>query len=342
MKVATYYNNQDIRIEQRPVPKIGEGELLIKVRASSICGSDVMEWYRTEKVGRVLGHEISGEIVEIGEGIKNYKKGDRVSASHHVPCYECHFCQLGHHTLCDTLKKTNFDPGGFSEFIRLPEINVRYGVYPLPDNVTYDEATFIEPLACAIRAQKKARVCKGQTVLVIGSGIAGLLHMMLAHAWGIHPILATDLNPYRLLKAKEFGADFIFEAANDLPRCIRESNEQRLADVVIVCSSSQKAALQAMACVERGGTILFFALVGPDQIIPFPMNDIFWQKGVTLMSSYAASPEEHRESLELIRTGQAPVAKLISHKLPFDEISTGFKIVSEAGKSLKVIVDPTR
>lgn len=342
MRVATYYNNNDIRIHDHPIPKIGSGELLIKTQAASICGSDVMEWYRVNKGPRILGHEVSGEIVEVGEGITKYKKGDRVCASHHVPCYECHYCKLGHHTLCDTLRKTNFDPGGFSELVRLPAINVRYGVYSLPNNVSFEEGALIEPLACTLRAQKKADIKKEQTMLVIGSGLSGLFHIMLARSYGVKKIITTDINEYRLKMAKEFGADNVFNASEDLLRLIPEINERRLADVVIVCSGSKQATLQAIQLVERGGTVLLFALNSPDQIIPLSMNEIFWQKGVTMMSSYAASPEDHVEALKLIQTGKVQVKKMITHRLPFNKIQKGFDLVVKAQDSLKVIINPTQ
>lgn len=342
MRVATYYHNKKVEVEERNIPKIGNGELLLKIHAASICGSDVMEWYRVNKGPRILGHEVSGEIVEIGEGIIKYKKGDRVCASHHVPCYECHYCKLGHHTLCDTLRKTNFDPGGFSELVRLPSVNVRYGVYNLPDNVSFEEGALIEPLACTLRAQKKADIKKEQTVLVIGSGLSGLFHIMLARSYGVKKIITTDINEYRLKVAKEFGADQVFNASEDLSRIIPKINEARLADVVIVCSGSKQAALQAIQLVERGGTILFFALNSPDQIIPISMNEIFWQKGITMMSSYAASPEDHHEALKLIQTGKVQVKKMITHRFPFNEIQKGFDLVVKAQDSLKVIINPTQ
>ena len=128
MRVAMYYNNNDVRLEEMPKPKIGPGELLIKAIACGICGSDVMEWYRVKKTPRVLGHEMTGEIVEVGEGVNQYKVGDRVFVSHHVPCNTCRYCLSGHHTACETLHTTNFDPGGFAEYIRVPRINVDRGV----------------------------------------------------------------------------------------------------------------------------------------------------------------------------------------------------------------------
>lgn len=342
MRVSVYYNNKDIRIEERPIPKIGEGELLIKTRAAGICGSDVTEWYRSGKVGKVLGHEITGEIAEVGGGVKNFKVGDRVAASHHVPCYECHYCRLGHHTLCDTLRKTNFDPGGFAEWIRLPAINTRYGVYPLGDGISFEEGTFVEPLACTLRAQRKANVRPTQTVLVIGCGISGLLHIHLAKALGVHKIIATDLNEERLKVAKTLGADLVFSIVDDLGGEIQAVNEGRLADVVILCVGKPTATTQAFKCVERGGTILFFALNHPEEVIPFSPYEAFWKKGLTLMNSYAAAPEEHREIVALMQSGKFQLQKMISHRLPFEEIAKGFELVVQAQNSLKVIIDPTR
>lgn len=337
MKVATYYNNRDIRIEERPVPKIGDGEILIKTHAAGICGSDVAEWYRTGKVGRVLGHEIAGEVAEVGAGVHHVKIGDRVVASHHVPCFHCHYCRLGNHTLCDTLRTTNFDPGGFAEWIRLPELNARYGVYLLGE-IPYDEGTFVEPLACTLRAQRKANLRPEQTLLVIGSGIAGLLHIHLARLRGIHKIIAIDIQDYRMEAAKKFGADFVFSAADDPAAKIREANEGRLADLVILCAGKGPATAQALQCAERGGTILFFALNSPDQEIPLSPYEIFWRKGLTLMNSYAASPKDHREIIAILRGGKLRLKEMISHRLPFDEIAKGFELVSKAANSLKVVI----
>jgi len=156
MRVAVYYSNNDIRIEERPRPRVGRDEILVKIEASGICGTDCLEWYRKSRVPLVLGHEIAGTVVEAGKGVRGFKTGDRVSASHHVPCGKCRFCLDGHETVCDTLRKTNFDPGGFSEFIRIPKINVEKGTYLIPRNLSFEEATFIEPLACVLRGQRRA------------------------------------------------------------------------------------------------------------------------------------------------------------------------------------------
>jgi L-iditol 2-dehydrogenase len=162
MRVLMYYANQDVRIETMPIPEIGEDELLLKVFASGICGSDVMEWYRRDKVPLVLGHEVAGEVVSTGDRVDKFKPGDRVAVTHHVPCNTCHYCLSGHHTVCDTLLTgTHFDPGGFAEYLRVPAINVDRGVFPIPEGVTYGEASFMEPLACVLRGQKTARLQTG-------------------------------------------------------------------------------------------------------------------------------------------------------------------------------------
>lgn len=341
MRVAMYYKNSDVRLEEITKPEIGSGEVLVRVMASGICGSDVMEWYRVKKAPLVLGHEITGEVVKAGKGVKQYKAGDRVFVSHHVPCNTCHFCLGDHHTACETLHKTNYDPGGFSEYIRVPRINVERGVYKLPEEVSYGEGTFIEPLACVIRGQRLASVKKGLSILIIGSGISGLLHIQLARLNGACPIIATDVNQYRLEAAKKLGADEAISAQEDVPSRVRAINEGRLADVVIVCAGNIKAANQALKCVERGGTILFFAVPEAGVQLPIPINE-FWRNEITLMTSYGASPKDLDEALEIIRLKQVRVDEMITHRLSLEEAGVGFKLVADAKESLKVIIEPQR
>ena len=337
-----WYNNRDVRIEEMPVPQIGSGELLVRVEACGICGSDVMEWYRLDRAPLVLGHEIGGQVVAVGEGVERYKEGDRVSVAHHVPCNTCHYCLSGHHTVCDTLRQTNFYPGGLAEYIRLPAINVDRGVFPLPDEMSYEEATFIEPLACVLRGQRPAGMQPGKSVLVIGSGISGLLHIKLARALGAGRVIATDINDYRLEAAKRFGADMAIHAQEDLPARLRESNDGRLADLVIVCAGATSAFTQALESVERGGTILFFAPTGSGVTIPISINELFWRNDITLTTSYAGSPADYQTALELIRAGTVPVKQMITHRLSLEETGLGFQLVAEARDSIKVIVEPQR
>mgnify|MGYP000318295559 CR=1 FL=1 len=342
MRVAVYYNNRDIRIEERPVPQIGPGEILMRVEACGICGSDVMEWYRVKRAPLVLGHEVAGEIVEVGEGVERYRVGQRITASHHVPCNTCHYCLSGHHTVCETLRRTNFDPGGFAEYIRLPAINVDRGVYPIPDEVSFEEATFTEPLACVLRGQRLANVKPGDNILVIGSGVAGILHIQLARAMGAGKIVATDVNDYRLEMALKFGADEAFHASEDIPARLREVYDGLLADKVIVCTTAASAIAQAFESVDRGGTILFFAPTEPGVTFPLDLNKVFWRSEVTLTSSYAGSPADHVVALKLIRSRVIRVREMITHRFGLSDIVKGFQLVANPEKSLKVIIEPQK
>lgn len=342
MRVAVYYSNSDIRIEDRPVPKIGPGEILVRVMACGICGSDVMEWYRIKKAPLVLGHEAAGEIVAVGKGIEQYKEGDRVFVAHHVPCNRCYYCLKGHHTVCETLRKTNFDPGGFAEYIRVPEINVDRGVYLLPEEVSYEEGTFIEPLACVVRGQRLAGMEPGNRVLVIGSGISGLLHIQLARSLGAGRIVATDVSDYRLEAALKFGADAVIHAKENVPLRLREVNDGWLADLVVLCTGAPSAITQALQSVERGGTLLFFAPADQGISLPIPVNDLFWRTEITLTSSYAGSPADHMVALELIRAGRMNVRNMITHRLGLSETGHGFQLVAKAQESIKVTIEPQR
>jgi L-iditol 2-dehydrogenase len=341
MQVAMYYNNKDVRLEEIPTPKIGPGELLVKVLASGICGSDVMEWYRIKKAPRVLGHEIAGEIVEVGEGVDRYKIGDRVFVSHHVPCNTCQYCLNGFHTVCDTLRSTNFDPGGFAEYIRIPRINVDRGVFLLPEDISFEDGVFIEPLACVLRGQRLARFKPGQSVFVIGSGISGVLHIALARASGAGWIIASDINEYRLKAAKQFGADEMILAKEVNPTKIREINKGRLADLVIVCAGTISAYIQALQSVDRGGTVLCFAPLEPGLNFVFPFFD-FWNDGISLLSTYGGSPFDITTAIELIRAQRLPLREMITHRLPLEETGLGFQLVAEAKDSIKVIIEPHR
>ena len=342
MRVAMYYNNKDIRLEEMPVPEIGPGELLIKIIASGICGSDLMEWYRIHKAPLVLGHEIAGMVEKIGDGVTQYRKGDRVSASHHVPCNNCHYCLNGHHTVCDTLRKTKFYPGGFAEYVLLPAINVDRGVYTLPDEVSYEDGSFVEPLACVFRGQRLAGLKPGSSVLVIGSGISGLLHIQLAQALGAGRIVATDINEFRLDAAKRAGANYTINALDYSTELLRDINDGRLADLVIICTGAATAINQGLESVERGGTILFFAATDKGVTIPISFNDLLFRNEVTLMSSYAGNRADHMTALELIRSKRVRVKELITHRLDLEETELGFKLVAEGKNSIKVIIEPQK
>ena len=341
MLVAVYHNNKDVRVQEVPKPDIGPDEILLKVMASGICGTDVVEWYRLPKAPRVLGHEATGIIEKIGKNVTKYKVGDRVFVSHHVPCNQCCYCLKDSHTACETLHTTNYYPGGFSQYIRVPKINVETGVYKLSPNMSYEEGTFIEPLACAVRGQRLANIQKNDTILIIGSGMAGILHIQLAKLKGAKKIVAADINPNRLKLAEKFGADHVIDAKDDLPQELKKINNGKAVDKVIVCTGAEKAALTALECVDRGGTILFFAVPDPTTKIPIPITQ-FWRNETTIRTSYGAAPRDLKEALQILAQKQINVVDMITHRLSIKEVAEGFRLVTEAGKSLKVILEPNR
>ena len=342
MRVAVYHNNSDIRIEERPVPTIGPGEILVRIRASGICGSDVMEWYRVPKAPIVLGHEVAGDIVKVGEGVAHLVEGQRVVVSHHVPCNTCRMCLTGNETACHTLHTTNFDPGGFAEYVRVPALQTERGVLVLPDDVSYEEGSFVEPLGCVVRAQVRAGVRPGSTVLVIGSGISGLLHIRLAAALGAGRVLATDVNAYRLEWARRAGASAVFDAAAAgvaLPQLVRDANDGRLADLVMLCTGAPSAIAQGLSCLENGATFVFFAPPPPDVPLEMPMAEL-WRREVTVRTAYGAAPADLQMALDLIATRRVRVDDFITQRISLEEITTGFGMVCDAEESVKVIVEP--
>jgi len=327
MKAAMYYRNEDVRVEELPKPEISAGELLVKTKDCGICGSDVMEWYRIKKAPLVLGHEMTGVVEKVGEGV-SFNKGDRVFVSHHVPCMECCYCKAGNETVCDTLRKTNFIPGGFAEYVKVPEINVKLGTFLLPDEISFEEGTFIEPLACVVRGQRKANVQEGNNVLVIGSGVSGLLNIQLAKANGAAKVVATDISEYRLEAAKKFGADTALNAKEEIKEKF---------DRVIICTPALPAIQQGLQAVDRGGSVLLFAPTKPEVEVSIPLWDL-WKDCTTLTTSYAGAPRDIKEAIKLIKEKKINVKDMITHKLPLEKAGEGFKLVAEAGESLKVVL----
>ncbi len=339
MKVAMYYNNHDVRIETQQIPSIADDELLVKVMASGICGSDVMEWYRIKKAPLVLGHEIAGVIEQVGTHVTAFKKGDRVFVTHHVPCNTCRYCLNGHESLCHTLHTTKFYPGGFAAYLRVPSINVNRGTFLLPDTMSFDEATFIEPLACVVRGFRTAGFTPAQSVLVLGSGMAGLLHIKLAKALGAAKIFVTDVSEFRLQMAQDMGADVVMNATDNITDIIKHNNDGRLIDFVVLCAGVSSAVAQAITAVQPGGTLLLFAPTTPTETIPIDLYDV-WNKQITILSTYAGARKDIIDAIELLTSHRVTVTDMITHRLPLTDAKKGFSLVSTAQDSMKVILYP--
>jgi L-iditol 2-dehydrogenase len=280
---------------------------------------------------------VAGVIQKTGKKVKKFRKGDKIFVTHHVPCEKCEHCKEGNENVCATLKTTSFHPGGFSEYVRVPEINVKKGTIRLPKGMSYDEATFIEPLGCVARGQKIMGIKKNHLVVVLGSGISGLLHIQLAKAKGAK-VIATDVNTFRLNVAKKLGADYTINAKENVPEKIR-TVAGKLADRVIVSTGAIPAIIQAFEAVGPGGRILFFAPTEPNTKIPMPFND-FWFKGAAITTTYAAAPRDLVEAINLIKTKKIKVKPMITHRLPLEQTQKGFGLVLEGKESVKVVIEP--
>jgi L-iditol 2-dehydrogenase len=335
MKVSMWHNNRDIRLEEVPTPSPGPGEILVKVQACGICGSDIVEWYRLPRAPLVQGHEVGVEVVKTGEGITQFSPGDRLFIAPKVPCMECDYCRAGHHPQCTSVKDRL--PGGFAEYMVVPRELVAKGAYPLPESVTFDQATFIEPLACAVRAQRLAAFEEGQTVLILGAGMSGLLHVKLAKLAGCK-VIATDVNRWRLELARRLGADHAMDATSDVPAKVIEANGGK-ADAVMVTTSALPALEQAWASVDMGGVVVLFTVPGPEHDVVVPVND-FWRKEIRILTSYYCGPPDIEEALDLIATGAVEVDDLITHRLPLKDTAEGFRMLLEGAESMKIIIRP--
>jgi len=336
-----YYRNDDVRLEEQEVPTVGPGDVLLRVVSSGICGSDLMEWYRIKRAPLVLGHEVTGEIVEVGEEVAGLRPGDRVFATHHVPCGECLYCLRGDETACRTFQEVNnFSPGGFAEYLRVTGRSVRTGILRLPDGVSYEVGTFIEPLATVVRGLRTTGLAPGDGVLVYGAGIAGILFIKLAKALGAGIVGVVDVDGRRLDAALAAGADVALAAGADVPERWAE-HAGRPADRVVVCTGAPAAAEAALRSVDRGGTVLFFAVGTPGESLAVDFNP-FWRNSVTLATSYGAAPLDNRQALELLAHGAVRVDDMVTHRFSLDEIGEAFRTAARPGDCLKVVVEPGR
>jgi len=338
MKVAMYYALDDIRIEDKPKPRIGPDEILVEMKACGVCGSDLMEWYLRSRAPLVLGHEPAGVVAEAGNDVKNFKVGDRVFVHHHVACLKCHYCAGGDYTMCQQFSKTHIEPGGFAEYFRVPAPNLQIDTLKLPKNLSYEAATLIEPVGCCIKAQNKAGIRKGDNVGIIGAGSSGIIHTMLARISGANQILITDLVDYRLKMAERFGADLAINPKQEnLVEKVREATEDRGADVVIVTAPNVKAVEDGVQIVRRGGKILLFAPIQPDQYARLSPHRLFFSE-ISVIPSYSVSHIETRLALQLIRSGKIEAKELITHRFPLSQTAEAFRVAAQSKECLKVIV----
>jgi len=338
MRAVEYHTNDDVRIIELPVPEIGPGELLVRVSACGLCASDVMQWYMSPRAPLYPGHEPVGTIVKTGVGVTQFVAGQRVFFHHHVPCMVCHFCRRGSFSQCPTFRSTRLDPGGLAEYVRVPALNVQFDVLALPETLSFQAATLIEPLACCIRGIQRARIQPGDSVVILGAGSNGLMLALLARQRGAVRVMIADPIAYRRQRALELGIDAAFDPQQgSLLEQVSLVNDGRRADIVIVTPSNVAAMRQGIDLVGPGGTVLLFAPPPPGEVLPISPHHHFFQE-ITLCTSYSAGPHETTQALELLHTGRIRAEAIITHRFMLQDAAQAFRLVAHPGDALKAVV----
>lgn len=341
MKAVFVSDHNTVSVEDVKTPEIaGAGDVIVRMRACGLCGSDLEKIYGEYGMssGR-LGHEPAGQIMAVGKSVKGFSPGDRVFIHHHVACYSCHYCLHGDHTMCPAYQTSNISPCGLAEQFLVPEWNVsRGGLITLPDNVSYDEAALVEPLACCIRACNKCKFQKDDDIAVLGAGPAGLMHVLLAKARGAGKIFVIDINDFRLEFAKKYDVqtfNSIFD--QDLAGKIRSATDGRGVDSCVVATGSLEALLQSFELTRKGGNIMLFGVPPRGSELSYDMSKLYSSEH-SIIPSYAASEIETNEALKLIAEKKADMASLITHRFDISRAVEAVRCAHEAKDAMKVIV----
>jgi L-iditol 2-dehydrogenase len=340
MKAVFVKGHSAVSVDDVKAPEMaGDGDVLVKMRACGLCGSDLEKVYGEYGMssGR-LGHEPAGEVVAAGKSVKGFATGDRVFIHHHVACYSCHYCLHGDHTMCPAYQASNISPCGLAEQFLVPEWNVsRGGLIRLPDSVSFDEASLVEPLACCIRAWNKCNFHKGDDIAVLGAGPAGLMHVLLAQAFGAGRVFVLDINDFRLKFAKKYGVDAFNSTEQDLAARIKSETGGRGVDICVVATGSIKALLQSFDLTRKGGKIMLFGVPPKGSQMSYDMSKLYSSEH-SLIPSYAASEIETNQALRLIAEKRVDMASLITHRFDIKNAAEAVKCAHEAKDAMKVIV----
>lgn len=342
MHVARLYHWGDVRLEEVAIPVPGPGELLVRIEACGVCGSDALTWYVEQKAPTVLGHEPAAIVEDVGAGVTQFKPGERVFVHHHAPCLECAECRRGLWSNCATWRATSLDPGGFAQYARVPAVNVARDVLPIPAPMDLDTATFIEPLACCIRAvRRQGHTAPDDAVLVVGLGAMGLLMVQLARAYGASVVVGTDFLAERRERAVAAGADVALDPADDPVGELHARTAGRGADVVLVTPGDARAVIAGLAGAAPGARVVCFTPLPPDQPVSLPLGDLYFRE-VTLLQSYSCGPDETRAALQLLDEGRVEVASLVTHRAGLEGVAAALERARGKGDGIKTIVYPFR
>ena len=325
-------------VTEVPVPGLQPGEVLIKLAVAGICGTDVEKVHGAYGPGGILGHEVSGTIAGVGDGVTDLRKSDRVIAHHHVPCYNCEYCRRGDHTMCDLFKKTNFDPCGLAEYFRVPEANVTRGaVVRLAQETSFEEGSMIEPTACCVRALGKAGVNPGDKVLVVGLGPTGLTQIQLLRKMGAAKIIGVDILPHRLEMAEKLGADeSIDPSSKDLPEQVTSSTRVGV-DLAIVSTGNQKAIQPALASVRKGGKLLLFGAPALGATIDLDVGELF-SRQVSIVTSYSCIESDMHRALGFLAKREIDLRSMVTDRFALRDAPKALERARTSRTAIKTVI----
>ena len=326
----------DVTIVEMPVPEIGPGEILVEMKAVGICGSDVTPWYVNTKAPAVLGHEPAGVVAKAAADVTAFHPGDRVFVHHHAACGSCRFCRAGDSVMCPEWKPTRLHPGGLAELVRVEAATVRTDTLKLPEGVSFEDGTLIEPVACAVKAVARGEVKKGDTVAVIGLGSNGILLGLVARHAGASMLVGSDPDPARRAHAMRLGFDSVLAPEENLSEKVNTENRVG-ADVVFVLPTAEDAFLAALASVGPAGRVVFYSPIEPSKVWSFSPH-VSYLRDLTLRFSYSCGPAEIREALALIEKGVVRAERFVTHRVPFTQVDEAFRLAVGRGDVLKVVV----
>jgi L-iditol 2-dehydrogenase len=327
-----------VAVRDVQIPKLEAGDILVRMEASGICGTDMEKIEGQLGPGGTLGHEVSGTIEKVAKDVTRYKPGDRVVAHHHVPCYECADCSRGDFTLCAEFKKTNIDPCGFAEYFRVPEYNVARGaVIPLPPELFFEEGAMIEPTACCIRAIRRAQVQEAENVLIVGLGPTGLTQIQLLRQATTGKIVGSDKIETRLKLGKKLGADETINAlTEDVPAHVRKIAKEGF-DLAVVSTGNEKALNQAFSSVRKGGRILLFGAPSQGATYPLNVSDLF-SRQISLLSSYSCVEAELEEAIRLVSEKRLNLKSLVSDRFKLRDAEKAMEFARTSKTAIKTMV----
>jgi L-iditol 2-dehydrogenase len=337
MRAARLDERLEVAVSEMPVPPVGPGELLVRTRACGICTGDIMGWYMRRKAPLVFGHEPAGEVAAVGTGVEEFRPGDRVFAHHHAPCFACDLCARAEFVQCAAWREGRLIPGGMAEYFVVPSVNVRGDTLHLPAGVSFADGTLVEPLACTVKSIRRAGIAGGERVAVIGLGVMGQLHLLVARHAGARQVIGLDRVPVRLERARQLGADAVVHVDEGDPvAALLDLTGGALADAVVVGPGSIEAMELGLALAGRGATVVLFTASRPGDRLAVSPHDLYFRE-VRLVPSYSCGPNDTRDALALVASGVVTADKVVTHRFPLERAADAYRTAASV-TALKTVV----